>query len=587
MNKGMTMGGKGRSTRMPGPGRWMGLLLGAILLASPWWAAVDGAAAGPRGAVATVHPEATRAGIEAMKAGGNAVDATVAAALMLGVVDGHNSGLGGGCFILARLADGRALAIDGRETAPALATRDLYLRDGRVDGRLSQHGVLAAGVPGELAALAHLATNFGRLPLAWSLERAARVAEKGFVPGRAYQGRVRATHEELAWAPADAPEFAEFRRIWAMPSGRGRWRLKQPELAATYRSVASGGVQSFYQGPMARRAVDFTSRHGGLMREEDWSGYRPRLRQPVRTTYRGHEIVGFPPPSSGGVHVGQILGMLERLDLRAMGEDSPEMVHVVVEAMKRAFADRALWLGDPDHVRVPQGLLSKDYLDARAAGMDAGRSTDVRGAGEPPSATVDVFESERWRHTTHFSAVDAEGNWVACTATVNTSFGSKVVVPGTGLVLNNEMDDFAAAPGVPNYFGLVGSEANAVAGGKRPLSSMSPTVVLRDGRPVLVVGAAGGPTIISQAVLAIIRVVDFGHGPREALKGRRFHHQWRPDEVVLERSWGPRMAEALRSRGHAVRWVDSLGATQAVGVGVGGTLEAASDPRVEGLGATW
>lgn len=552
-----------------------------------WLAWTHALGAHPIGAVATVHPEATRAGLEAMKAGGNAVDAVVAAALMLGVVDGHNSGLGGGCFLLVRLADGRVMAIDGREAAPASATRDLYVREGKVDGRLSQHGVLATGVPGEFAALTWAATNHGRLPVSWALERAARVAEKGFVPGRSYRGRVQGTHEDLAWAPAGTPEFAEFRRIWAMPKGPGRWVLRQPELAATYRSLAAGGPEAFYAGTLARRAVAFTQARGGLMTETDWSSYRPRLREPVRTTYRGHEVVGFPPPSSGGVHVGQILNILERFDLRSMGEDSPDMVHVVAEAMKRAFADRARWLGDPDHVRVPRGLMDPEYAASLAAGIDRARATEVRGAGEPPGAGVDVFESERWRHTTHVSAVDAEGNWVGCTATVNTSFGSKVVVPGTGLVLNNEMDDFAAAPGVPNYFGLVGSEANAVAGGKRPLSSMSPTVVLKDGRPVLVVGAAGGPTIISQAVLAIVRVVDFGRTPREALAGRRFHHQWRPDEVVLERRWGEGMARALRQRGHRVQWVDGLGATQAVGLAKGGRLEAASDPRVEGLGATW
>ncbi len=544
------------------------------------------AAPGMHGAVATVHPEATRAGLAALAAGGNAVDATVAAAVMLGVVDGHNSGLGGGCFILARLADGRVVAVDGRETAPGLATRDLYLRDGKVDGRLSQHGVLAAGVPGELAALAHVAARHGRLPLSWSLERAARVAEKGFVPGRSYRGRVAGALDEVSFAGPAAPEFEEFRRIWRLPSAGKRWVLRQPELAMTYRRLAEGGAAEFYRGEVARRAVEFMRARGGLMREPDWAGYEPRLREPVRSTYRGHEVVGFPPPSSGGVHVAEILNILEAFDLKAMGEDTPEMVHVVVEAMRRAFADRARWLGDPDHVRVPRGLMDRGYAAGLAGGIDPARATPVDGAGQPPRAEEDVFEAERWRHTTHFAAVDEAGNWVGCTATVNTSFGSKVVVPGTGIVLNNEMDDFAAAPGVPNFFGLVGAEANAVAGGKRPLSSMSPTVVLKDGRPLLVVGAAGGPTIISQAVLAIVRAVDFGRPPGEALRGRRFHHQWRPDEVLLERSWGEGMARALRDRGHRVRWVDELGATQAVGLGRLGRLEAASDPRVEGMGAT-
>lgn len=505
---------------------------------------------------------------------------------MLGVVDGHNSGLGGGCFFLVRLADGRTVAVDGREMAPAGATREMFLRNGKADPHLSEDGPLAAGVPGELAALDYVSSRFGRIPLRRLLLSSARVAAAGFIPSAGYRGRVEGTLNDLAWAPPAAEAFTEFRRIWRLPSRAGTWRLKQPELAGFYRRLAEQGANEFYRGDFPLQVEAHLARLGGLLKASDFAAYQARLREPIRTTYRGLEIIGFPPPSSGGVHVGEILNVLEHFDLQSMGEDSVDLVHVVTEAMKLAFADRAHWLGDPDFARVPRGLMSKAYARELAARIDPLHASLVPGAGQPPEAGTDVFERERHRHTTHFSTADLEGNWVACTATVNTSFGSKVVVPGTGLVLNNQMDDFVAQPGVPNFFGLIGADANAVEARKRPLSSMSPTLVLRDGKPILSLGAAGGPTIISQTVLAIVRVVDFGHSPAEALGGRRFHHQWRPDGVKLERSWGEPVAAELRRRGHSVEWVDSLGATQAVGRRGDGRFEAAADPRVSGLGAT-
>lgn len=559
----------------------VGLLLWVWVVVAP-----VGRAGDTKGAVASVHPLATRAGLEAMAEGGNAVDGAIATALMLGVVDGHNSGLGGGCFLLIRLVDGRQVAIDGREQAPAGATREMFLRDGKADPRLSQSGALAAGVPGQFAALCHASTNYGRLPMSRLLEKAAKVAEKGFRPGPAYLGRTRSTLEEIAWAPADAPAFAGFRQLWGGLGG-GRRLFRQPELAAFHRVLAREGVGGFYGGTFAARVEDAMKASGGVMTASDLGEYRPRLRVPLVTTYRGVEIVGFPPPSSGGVHVAEILNLLENFDLRGMGEGSADFVHVVAEAMKLAFADRAHWLGDPDFAKVPRGLLSKGYARELAGRIEAGRVVDVVRQGEPPGADTDVFEAERHRHTTHFSVADAEGNWVACTATVNTSFGSKLVVPGTGLVLNNQMDDFVAQPGVPNFFGLVGADANAVEARKRPLSSMSPTIVLREGRPVLAVGAAGGPTIISQTLLAIVRVVDFGKAPGAALAGPRFHHQWRPDILRLERGWGEPVAAELRRRGHRVDWIDGLGATQAVGRDGSGRFQAAADPRVsEGSGRT-
>jgi gamma-glutamyltranspeptidase/glutathione hydrolase len=553
-------------------------LLGVVL--SP---AVTAAESARRGIVATVQPVATQAGLDALKAGGNAVDAAIACALTLGVVDGHNSGIGGGCFLTLRLADGRLVTLDGRETAPAAATRDMFLRDGKADSKLSQDGALAVGVPGELATLAYASTNFGRLPLRQLLEAAAKVAEDGFALNRHYASRLRETRVELAAVPE---AMTIFLKPDASPFAPGDV-LRQPDLAKSYRALAAEGPAWFYRGIFAEKTAAWMKSSGGIVTAADFARYEVVPREPVRGTYRGYEIVSFPPPSSGGVHVLQILNLLEGFDLRAMGDTSADFVHVVAEAMKLAFADRAKWLGDPDFTKVPRGLLAKDYAATLAKRIRRDRASVVASAGTPPNAHSDVFARERNRHTTHFSTADAEGNWVACTASLNTSFGSKVVVPGTGILLNNHMDDFSAQPGVPNYFGLVGAEANAIAAGKRPLSSMSPTLVLKDGRPILSVGAAGGPTIISQTLLAILRTVDFGKPPREALAGARFHHQWRPDELHVEAAFGEAVLAELRQRGHQVVAEMSMGAAQAVGAANGGGLVGAADPRGEGSVAGW
>lgn len=540
-------------------------------------------AAPRKGLVATVNPVATEAGLQALRDGGNAVDAAIACALTLGVVDGHNSGLGGGCFMTLRLADGRLITLDGREMAPAAATRDMFLRDSKADSRLSQDGALSVGIPGEFATMAYASTNYGRLPLGRLLEAAARVAEKGFRLDRHYVGRLKETRSQLASFPESEAIF--LKGLPSEPSAGDR--LRQSDLARSYRQMAVGGVAWFYQGDFARRTAEWMQDHGGLVTTSDFARYEVVPREPVRGTYRGHEIVSFPPPSSGGVHVVEILNILERFDLAAMGDDSSEFAHVVAEAMKLAFADRARWLGDPDFARVPRGLVSKEYAVELARRIRLDRASVVAAAGIPPGADRDWFTRERNRHTTHFSTADTEGNWVACTASLNTSFGSKVVVPGTGVLLNNHMDDFSAQPGVPNYFGLVGAEANAIEARKRPLSSMSPTLVLRDGQPILSVGAAGGPTIISQTLLAILRVIDFKKSPREALAAPRLHHQWKPDELHAERAWGEAVIAELRRRGHTVAVDASLGAAQAVGRDAQGHWSAAADPRGEGAAGVW
>ena len=542
-----------------------------LLLALPL-----GQAAEKTGAVVTVHPLATKAAEYAFIQGGNAVDAAVAAALTLGVVDGFNSGIGGGCFMLIRKPNGTFEAIDGRETAPQKASRDMFLHDGKADPGLSRTGALAIGVPGALAAYDLAIREHGNIDLAEHLGQAAAIAEKGFALDKAYLRRLDQAVEKLR-------QFPDSARIFLGPDGNA-WpighSLKQPDLARSYRKIARHPTDWFYRGQFALKTEEWMLANGGLISRADLAAYKARRREPVRSTYRGFEIVGFPPPSSGGVHVAQILNILETFDLRSMPPNSPRFVHHVAEAMRLAFADRAHWLGDADFAPVPKGLASKKYASELARRIHPDKVTNVERHSTPPDADTNLFG----KHTTHFSATDSGGWWVACTATVNTTFGSGVVLPGTGIVMNNEMDDFSAQPGTPNAFGLIGAEANAVAPGKRPLSSMSPTIVLRDGKPVFTVGAAGGPTIISQAVLAIIHFIDHGMTPAKALGQARFHHQWKPNRLLVEKALGQATIDELRKMGHTVKVTDSIGAAQALGLGQAGRpFTGAADPRGRGV----
>lgn len=528
--------------------------------------------------IATGHALATNAGIEVFRDGGNAVDAAVAAALTLGVVDGNNSGIGGGCLILICSADGRLTAIDGREMAPAAATKDMFVRDGKAIPGASQTGPLASGVPGALAAYQLAIEKCGTMKLARLLEPGSEHAAKGFKIRRGLAGAIDGTERSLRKFPGWA---AIFLHADGSPRKEGE-QLVQSDLANTYRAIAEHGTNWFYHGPFAEAVGKWMAENGGIITPADFAAYEAKLREPLETTYRGYTIIGFPPPSSGGIHVAQMLNILELFDLRAIRErDSAEASQIVAESFKLAFADRAYWLGDSDFVTVPRGLTSKEYAKELAGRIDPQRTKDVLMHGTPPEWRQDVFG----RHTTHIAAADAAGNWVAITATVNTAFGSKVVVPGTGVVLNDEMDDFSIMPGVPNAFGLVGAENNAVAPGKRPLSSMSPTIVLdQEKQPILTIGAAGGPKIITAVLLGIVRYLDFQQPLTQAIGDPRFHHQWRPNAIMAEKQLAPEIISGLQQRGHDVEVVGSGtgGRSQAVARDATGVLRGVADPRGDG-----
>lgn len=530
--------------------------------------------AAERGVVSSGHPLATEAGIRIMKSGGNAVDAAVAVGLALGVVDPSNSGLGGGCFILIRLANGGVVAIDGRETAPAGATPRMFFRKGEPDTELSQTGPLASGVPGALAAYDFARRQYGSKSLKELAAPSITYAAEGFTVDPLLERAVRSTVKDLLRFPGASAFVPNGRPI------RAGEILRQADLARSYSRIAEEGQSWFYEGEYAKSVHQWMAANGGVLGSDDFRNFRVVTREPIKSNYRGYTIYGFPPPSSGGVHVAQILNILEEFPLRTY--DAGTRYHVIAEAMKAAFADRARWLGDPSFTDVPKALMSREYARSLAARIHPGRATDVAGPGNPLTFSSDVFS----RHTTHFCTADREGNWVACTTTINTTFGSKVVVPGTGIFLNNQMDDFAIATGTANYFGLVGSDANSVAAGKRPLSSMSPTIVTRDdGRPIYALGGAGGPRIISQVVVELVALLDLQESLNGALAAPRVHQQWRPDELVVDTLLPRDVAQRLEEVGHRVKRGNAMGISHAIQQDDGGEFSGAADPRGRGKAA--
>ena len=523
-----------------------------------------------RAAVATVQPRATDAAMAVLAEGGNAVDAAVAAALALGVVDGHNSGIGGGCFALVHWADGTIEALDGRETAPMLASRDMYVVDGKLNRELSRTGALASGIPGSVAVYDYMLKKGGALKREAVYQPAITLAEQGFAIDQIYADRLARNRDLLARFAGTAKVLLDEKgQPW--PAGH---TLLQRDLAATYRQLAKKGADYFYQGELAERVGEWMQANAGLIRKSDFARYTMLKRAPVRSSYRGYEVLGFGPPSSGGVHVAQILNILQSFDLAELFE--LQRYHVTAEAMKLAFADRAFWLGDPAFAPVPKNLISDEYAQKLWQKIALDKTNHEFEHGTPADADTNLFD----KHTTHIAVADKAGNWVAITTTVNTDFGSKVIIPGTGMVLNNQMDDFSSQPGVPNVYGLVGSEANSIAPGKRPLSSMSPTLLLKDGKPVMTLGAAGGPTIITQVVQALINTIDLQLPLAQALSAPRIHHQWRPGALYLEKTAAPALREGLQGLGHTLKELGPYGSTQAIAKTKAGFV-AVSEPRLE------
>lgn len=540
-------------------------------------------AIGRQGVVATVHPLATQAAMAEFKRGGNAIDAAVAASLMLSVVDIHNSGLGGGGLALIRSADGKLTALDGRERAPLTSSPETFKRSGKPDPELSQTGPLAAGTPGLPALLETMSKRLGKTGWKSALHAAAEVAQRGF-PLDGPMARNLASNQKTL------KRFPESARILLRPDGSA-WSqgelLIQSDLGKTLENLAASGSAWFYNGPFAELTEQFMHSTGGLLARRDFKEYTIAERWPIECSYRGRKVVGFPPPSSGGIHIAQMLGMLTVHDVKSIFDQSPAKgLHLLAEVMKRAMADRAHWLGDADFAKVPRGLLDLDYLRERGQSIEPDKCTVVAGHGTPPRSVEDLFAPGK--HTTHLTTADTEGNVVALTQTVNTSFGSKLIVPGTGVLLNNEMDDFSLAPGVRNAFGLIGSDANAVAPGKRPLSSMSPSIVLNAASEFeFTCGAAGGPKIITTTLQNIVRVIDLGMSIDAALAAPRIHHQWSPDVLAYEESLTSDIAKQLEQFGHKLDKGKTLAVAQGIQRTPDARLQAASDPRVPSQAAGW
>ena len=522
-----------------------------------------------RVAVASVNPYASSIAMGVVARGGNAIDAAIAAAFALGVVDGHNSGIGGGCFILVRMADGRMLAIDGREMAPAAATRDMFVVNGIANPELSRTGALAVGVPGSVAAFDKVQKLGGKLKFRDVILPAADLAEKGFPISPALAERLAATADNLAKFPASAAIYLD-KNNKPLPAFS---LLQQKDLAGTYRAIAKQGPRYFYNGDFAKKTGRWMESNGGVITYKDFANYQVKLRKPIESEFAGYTLYGFPPPSSGGVHVAQILNILEQFDLDKLAP--AERYHLIAEAMKFAFADRAHWLGDGDFTKVPLSLTDKRYAQTIAQKISLDKTTADITHGNPD---VDI-EHLMNKHTTHIAAADMDGNWIAITSTVNTSFGSKVVIPGTGVVLNNQMDDFSAQVGAANAFGLVGSDANAVAARKRPLSSMSPTLVFKNGLPVMTLGAAGGPTIISQVVQTLLYSLNDSMPVEKAMAQARIHQQWNPNVLFVEAAMPIEIQQLLKQKGHDIKIWPSMGASQAIQLREGKLIPVA-EPRV-------
>ncbi len=528
------------------------------------------------GMVVTQEAQASRIGVDILKKGGNAVDAAVAVGFALAVTLPRAGNIGGGGFMLVHLAkDKQTHAVDYRETAPASASRDMFLdTQGNADTKKSRDSGLAVGVPGTVAGLELAFRTYGSGKVNWSdvLAPAIALAKQGILVEEDLADSLPQAQKRLSQYPSSAKLFL---KPDLTPLSQGE-RLIQSDLAHTLELIAAQGSAGFYRGEVAQKLTKAVSAAGGGMTADDLASYQPIIRKPVTGTYQGLQIASMPPPSSGGVHVIQILNMLEALNLPQSAAPDADRLHLFTEAMKIAYADRSEYLGDPDFVKVPvAALTSKRYAQARTKDIDPAKARPAR---EIKPGQLTPYESDQ---TTHYSIMDSEGNAVANTYTLNFSYGLGLVAEGTGVMLNNELDDFAAKAGVPNAFGLVGGEANAPGPRKRPLSSMSPTILLDQGRVVLVTGSPGGSRIISTVLNVVTNIVDHKMGVMEAVSAPRLHHQWLPDELRIERGFSPDTLKLLEAKGHKLVVGAASGSAHTILVTSRG-LEGAADQRQRG-----
>ena len=529
------------------------------------------------GMVVAQEKLAAQVGADILRQGGNAVDAAVATGFAMAVTYPRAGNIGGGGFMVIHSAERHEdIAIDYRETAPAATTRDIYLGpDGKPDTDKSRNSALGIGVPGTVAGLTLALEKYGsgRFTLAQILKPAIELARDGFVVTDDMADTLLDMYRRMSRWPNSAKIFSH---VDGTPLHDGD-RLIQADLAATLSAIAENGSRAFYEGPIAEKLAKAVSNAGGIMTPEDLKSYQAVIRSPVRGNYRGYDIVSMPLPSSGGTVLLETLNILEGFPLQDMKQGSAPSLHVIVEAMKRAYADRARYLGDPAFVNAPADILiSKEYAAKQRASIDLARAT--------PAEALMAKTPREGSNTTHYSAVDSSGNAVSNTYTLNFPYGVGLVADGIGVLLNNELDDFTAAPSASNAFGLIGYDANLPGPGKRPLSSMSPTIVLKDGRPVLVTGTSGGSRIISAVLQIVVDVIDYKMDVAAAVAAPRVHHQWMPDQVRVERGFPAEVLDDLKARGHQV--MEPLGQTSANSIAVTPNgLLGAPDPRTRGAAA--
>lgn len=521
-----------------------------------------------RGAVVSAHPLASEVGVAIMKKGGNAVDAAIATQLALAVVYPGAGNLGGGGFMVARLADGRTVSLDYRETAPASAHRDMYLdAKGNVIPGKSLRGPSSSGVPGTVAGLFE-SMQYARLPFRDLVQPAIDLAEKGFVITAREASGLNSLQDELRRHNTIAPVFQRPNPWLAGDT------LVQKDLANTLKRIRDNGLPGFYEGETARLIVDEMKRGGGYVTLDDLKNYKAKWRTPHTFSYKGYTIVSMPMPSSGGALLHQMMKMIEDKTLSSYGFLSPQAVQLMTEVERRAYADRAQYMGDADFVKVPLDILTSDaYLKNRMKDYDPNKS------GSSAITQPGIVPKEESEETTHLSVIDKDGNAVSVTTTLNDNYGSKTVVGGAGFLLNDEMDDFSVKPGVPNMYGAIGGEANAIAPGKRMLSSMTPTIVLQNGKPFLVVGTPGGTTIPTSVFQTIVDVIEFNMSLDDAVNKPKFHHQWMPDQIFVEPTFPKTTVAALQKMGYKLDSRGPIGRTEAIRVLPNGKFEAVADGR--------